>query len=154
MAPGGLGGHREGIERSLRRKPNCETQEGPWQPPGSNSHSLCHQLSCGFCLLIESPTVFPVVWLIYLFWPNPAQVNFSSLWPNNSSLEDKWAKSQSSGKQSSYQKGYDSPRAPGGCQVLYFVQFTKVLLVQYRVFQQTIQTFIRRIQHPTSELGL
>ena len=34
----------------------------------------------------ESPTVFPVILLIYSLWLNPIPVNFSSWWPNNSSL--------------------------------------------------------------------
>lgn len=130
MAPAGLGARRKGCSRASGEA-NCETQEGPWQLLGSNSHSLFNQLSCGFCLLIESPTVFPIVSLIYLFWPNPAPVNFSSLWPNNSSRRQ-MGKISVIWKTIQLSKRIDSPRAPGGCQVLYFVQFTKVLFVQYQ----------------------
>lgn len=76
----------------------------------------------------ESPTVFPVGSLNYLFWPNPVPMNFSSC--DQQFITKTNGQNLSHLKNNPAVKRIDSPNAPDGCQVLYFVWFTKVLFVQ------------------------
>ena len=76
----------------------------------------------------ESPTVFPVGSLNYLFWPNPVPMNFSSC--DQQFITKTNRQNLSHLKNNPAVKRIDSPNAPDGCQVLYFVWFTKVLFVQ------------------------
>lgn len=99
ISPGpGLWAQRR-MKQSLGRS-QLRHRQGSEQSLGPNSPSLQR---AGALSASESSTVFPVFLLIYLFWPNPVPRNFSSF-EQTIHHEDKWAKSQSSEKQSSYQK--------------------------------------------------
>lgn len=103
MAPAGLGARRKGCSRASGEA-NCETQEGPWQPPGSNSTPSATNWAAVSAFSLSPLLSFQSFHLFTYF--GLTQPQWISL-PCDQTIhhEDKWAKSQSSEKQSSYQKG-------------------------------------------------
>lgn len=114
---GWAGDTEKGIERSLRS--NCETQEGPWQPQVPTPLPL-PPTELRFLPSHWVPYCLSSRFRLFTYFGLAAPVNSSSLWPNNSSRRQMgkisviWKTIQLSRDRFS--------RAPGGCQVLYFVQ--------------------------------